>query len=342
MIYNEFMENIKKDHIDSSYLFIGAEEYMMNMALKNLKNKHIEEAFETLNYTRLEGKDTLLEDLINACETLPFMSSKKMVILKDISSFMDNINGEFEKRFYDYIDDLGDYLILVFLDNTASIKKNSKIYKYFNKNNRAVEFTKLLNNDLNIWVNSILKKYNKKMSTSDINYFIEHSSYRSKNISLNIYDIENELLKVINFSENQQIHREDIDKILIKSIDTNIFELLNAINIFDADRAISIFNDMYLSNEPIPRIFYMITRQIRLLLGYKLYKNRGYDERQIQEKLGVKDYEFKKIRTQSFNFEVDYLEKVMEYLLQMDLKLKTVSNQDKLEMEILLVKLCKK
>lgn len=342
MIYNEFMENIKKDNIDSSYLFMGAEEYMMNIALKNLKNKHIEESFETLNYTRLEGKDTLLEDLINACETLPFMSSKKMVVLKDISSFMENINGELEKRFYDYIDDLGDYLILVFLDNTASIKKNSKIYKYFNKNNRAVEFTKLLNNDLNIWVNSILKKHNKKMSTGDINYFIEHSSYRSKNIDLNIYDIENELLKVINFSVNQQIHREDIDKVLIKSIDTNIFELLNAINVFDADRAISIFNDMYLSNEPIPRIFYMITRQIRLLLGYKLYKNRGYDERQIQEKLGVKDYEFKKIRTQSFNFEVDYLEKVMEYLLQMDLKLKTVSNQDKLEMEILLVKLCKK
>lgn len=340
MIYNEFMNDIKKDNMNSSYLFLGDEEYMMNIALQSLKNKYIEDSLEALNYSKLEGKDTLLEDLINACETLPFMSSKKIVVLKDVAAFLENSNGDFDKKFYKYMDDLGEYLVLILLDNTSSIKKNSKIYKYFNKNQQAVEFGKLLNNDLITWANSILSKNNKKMSTADINYFIDHSSYKSKNISVNLYDIENELLKVINFSTNEKITKEDIDKVLIKSIDTNIFELLNAINRFDAEEAINVFNDMYLSNEPIPRIFYMITRQIRLLLGYKLYKRKGYDERQIQEKIGIKDYEFKKIRTQSSNFKAEQLEKIMEYLLQMDLKLKTVSNQDKLEMEMLLVKLC--
>ncbi|MDR7870198.1 MAG: DNA polymerase III subunit delta [Tissierellaceae bacterium] len=342
MLYNEFLKNIKNDNITSSYLFVGDEEYMMNLTIDNLKNKYIEESFETLNFTKLEGKDTFLDDLINACETLPFMSSKKMVVLKDVSAFLDNGNGDFEKNFYKYIDDLGDYLILIFLDNTSTIKKNTKIYRYFNKQNKAVEFTKLLNNDLISWANSILHKNNKKMSVSDINYFIDNSSYKSKNINVNLYDIENELVKVINYSKNQSITRDDIDKVLIKSIDTNIFELLNAINRNDSETAINVFNDMYQSNEPVPRIFHMITRQIRLLLGYKLYRNKGYDDRLIQDKLGIKDYEFKKIRTQSFNFEVSHLERIMEYLLQMDLKLKTVSNQDKLEMEILLVKLCKK
>lgn len=340
MIYNEFMNIIKKNMIESSYLFLGNEEYMMNIALESLKSQYIEESFEALNYSRLEGKDTDLEDLINACETLPFMSSKKIVILKDVAAFLENGNGDFDKKFYKYLDELGDYLILILLDNTSSIKKNSKIYKYFNKNNRAIEFGKLINKDLVNWANSILIKNKKKMSTADINYFIENSSYNSRNISVNLYDIENEFLKVVNFSTSEKITKEDIDKVLIKSIDTNIFELLNAINRPDAEEAINIFNDMYLSNEPIPRIFYMITRQIRLLLGYKLYKAKGYDERQIQEKIGIKDYEFKKIRTQSSSFKTEQLEKIMEYLLQMDLKLKTVSNQDKLEMEMLLVKLC--
>lgn len=340
MIYNELMDNIEKDNVCSSYLFVGDEEYMMNIAVQSLKDKYIEDSLEALNYSKLEGKDTLLDDLINACETLPFMSSKKIVVLKDVAAFLENSNGDFDKRFYKYMDDLGDYLVLILLDNTSSIKKNSKLYKYFNKNQQAVEFGKLLSNDLVSWANSILSKNNKKMPTADINYFIERSSYKSRNISVNLYDIENELLKVINFSTNEKITKEDIDKVLIKSIDTNIFELLNAINRFDPEGAINIFNDMYLSNEPIPRIFYMITRQIRLLLAYKLYRSKGYDERQIQEKIGIKDYEFKKIRTQSSSFKTEELEKIMEYLLQMDLKLKTVSNQDKLEMEMLLVKLC--
>lgn len=342
MLYNDFFKKIKKDKIESSYLFLGDEEYMMNIAMNELKNKYIEESFETLNYTKLEGKDTFLEDLVNTCETLPFMSTKKLVILKDVSVFMQNINDSNEKKFYNYIDGLGDYLILILLDNTSSIKKNSKLYKYFNKKNTAVDFSKLLNNDLINWINSTLSKHNKNMSMANINYFISNSSYRSRNIDLNLYDIENELLKIINFSKDHAISKEEIDKILIKSIDTNIFELLNAINRFDAEAAINIFNDMYLSNEPIQRIFYMITRQIRLLIGYKLYRDKEYGDGDIQKKLGIKDYEFKKIRSQSFNFETDQLEKIMEYLLQMDLKLKTVSNQDKLEMEMLLVKLCKK
>lgn len=340
MIYNEFMINIKDDNIDSSYLFLGAEEYMMNIAIDSLKSSYIEESFEALNYIKLEGKDTLLEDLINACETLPFMSSKKLVILKDVNAFLENVSGDLDKKLYKYLDDLGDYLILILLDNTSSIKKNTKIYRYFNKNNRAVEFTKLVNKDLISWANSILKKNKKIMSTSNLNYFIDNSSYRSKNINLNLFDLENELLKVLNFSNSQEISKEEIDKVLIKSIDTNIFELLNAINRSDADGAISIFNDMYLSNEPIPRIFYMITRQIRLLLGYKLYKSKGYDDKNIQTKIGVKDYEFSKLRGQSSKFKSEDLEGIMEYLLQLDLKLKTVSNQDKLEMEILLIKLC--
>lgn len=342
MLYNEFFKKIDSDSIASSYLFIGVEEYMMSLALENLKNKYIDSSFDTLNYIKLEGKDTFLQDLINACETLPFMSDKKLVVLKDISAFMENIKDNSDKELYNYLGDLGDYLILILVDNSSTLKKNTKVYRYFNKDNRAVEFTKLLNNDLINWTNSILDKHNKKMNLSDINYFIDSSSYKSRNINISLYDVENELLKVIDFSKKELISRDDIDKVLAKSIDTNIFELLNAINRNDSEKAILVFNEMYLSNEPIARIFHMITRQIRLLLGYKLYKNKGYQDGLIQEKLGIKDYEFKKIRTQSSSFQVLQLERIMKYLLQMDLKLKTVSTQDKLEMEILLVKLCQK
>lgn len=222
MIYNEFSKNIKEDNIESSYLFIGVEEYMMNNIIDTIKNKYIDESFEFINFTRLEGKDTFLEDLINACETLPFMSKKKLVILKDIYAFMENINDSLEKTLYDYIDNLGDYLILILIDNTSLIKKNMKIYKFFNKRNQVVEFTKLLNNDLINWANSILHKHGKKMSIADINYFIDRASYKSKNINQNLYDIENELLKLIDYSKNQQITKEDVNAALVSPIDTNI------------------------------------------------------------------------------------------------------------------------
>lgn len=340
MIYSEFSKCIIKDNIQSSYLFIDKEEYMMNIILDKLKDKYIDKSFETINFIKIEGKDATLDTLINACETLPFMSSKKIVLFRDIHIFLEGLDKTMEKELYKYLDDLGDYLVLVFMDNASSIKKNSKFYKYFNKKDQVVEFPKLSGNDLNQWILSILKKYDRHMSISNINYFVEHSSYRSKNIDLSLYDLENELVKAINYTTNKEITKEDIDLVLAKSIDTNIFELLNAINSSNGEKALSIFNDMYISNEPIPRIFYMITRQIRLMLGYKLYKKMGYSESKIQEKIGIKSYEFSKVRGQSGKFTAKQLEDIMKELLEIDIRMKTASQNDKLEMEMLVVRLC--
>lgn len=342
MFYSDFIKKIESDKIEPAYLFVGEEEYLMNISIDILKRKYIDSSLETINYVKLEGKNCDLQILINACETLPFMSEKRIVLLKDISVFMENIGKDLESDFYKYMDSLGDFLCLILMDNTKSIKRNSKIYRYFNKNNKAVDFSKLAGKDLNRWIESILKKYNRQMSFSNISYFIEKSSYRSRNIDLTLFDLENELLKVINHSKGKEISKEDIDLVLVKSIDTNIFELLDAINRSDGESAIKIFNDMYISNEPIQRIFYMITRQIRLMLSYKLYRNKGYSESKVQEKLEIKNYEFSKISSQSNRFNISELEGIMDYLLEMDIKIKTTSNDDKLLIEMLLIKLCNK
>lgn len=342
MNYGEFKKKIRENKIGSAYLFFGQEEYLMDMAIDELKKKYIEESFETINYVKIEGKNCDLQTLINACETLPFMSEKKIVLVNDISAFMDNIKDRFEKEFYDYIDRLGDFLCLIFMDNTSSIRKNSKIYKHLNKDNRVVDFSKLEGQDLNRWIERILKKHDKEMSLSNINYFIERSSYRSRNIDIRLFDLENELLKVVDHSKHRELSREDIDQVLVKSIDTNIFELLNAINRRDSESAIEIFDDMYMANEPVLRILYMITRQFRLILSYKLYKDKGYGDNKVQEKLQIKNYEFGKIRSQSSKFQIKELEDIMEYLLNIDIQTKTTTTDQKLLVEMLLIKLCNK
>ncbi|HLR20586.1 MAG TPA: DNA polymerase III subunit delta [Tissierellaceae bacterium] len=337
--YTNFLNEIRSDSLDPTYIFMGKEEYLMNDSIKRLKKEYIN-SFEELNFVNIKGKDAELDTLINACETLPFMSEKKIVIMKDIDKFLANLDKNEEKELYKYLDTLEDFICLIFMDNTDSIKKNTKFYKYFNKKKRAVDFSKLVGRNLNQWIENILKQYNKKMSFSNISYFIEKTSYQSRNIDLNLYDLENELLKIIDHSKEENIGRDSIDEILVKSIDTNIFELLDAISRFDSSNAIRTFNEMYMSNEPLQRILYMITRQMRLLLAYKLYKKKGYNQPQMQEKLKIGSYEFRKISSQSSKWEVKRLEEIMDKLLDVDIKIKTTSTDDKLLIEMLLVQIC--
>ncbi len=96
-----------------------------------------------------------------------------------------------------------------------------------------------------------------------------------------------------------------------------------------------------MSDEPIQKTFYMITRQIRMIFSYKVYQNKGYSPNMIQKKIGIGNFEFKKLGRQASNFSINRLTRIMNELLEMDVKLKTSGGQDKLLMEMFIVKLCK-
>lgn len=340
--YNDFLKQVKNNTIDSSYLFYGEEEYLINECIGMLKNNYVDKSFEELNIATIEGREASFDKLMNACETLPFMSQKKIVLLNDVHIFFEREESTAGLDIYKYLDTLGSHVCLILIDNLGELKKTSKLYKFYNKKNLAVEFLKLRGKDLNFWIEDKLKKYNKKISQANINYLIQRSTYHSRNINSNLYYLENEIIKTISFSKADEVTKEDIDFVLAKSLDSNIFDLLSAVNRGDVDSSLSIFNEIYLSNEPIQKILFMITRQIRLILTYNIYKQRGYGERDIQEKLGVKPYEFSKISSQSKGFKIAELENSLNRILEVDKKVKTTSSNDKIEMEILLVSLSTK
>lgn len=304
-----------------------------------MKKRYVEESLETLNFIVLDGKTSTIDDLVNTCETLPFMSSKKIVVVKEISQFFDKEDSE---ELYNYLDNLGSHLCLILVDNTKELKKTTKGYKYYNKNNKVVEFVKIKGKDIIQWVEEVLTRYSIKMSISNINYFIQHSSYLSRNINLNLYDLENELKKVISYAKNSEVTKDDIDFVMVKTLDNNIFDLLTGINKGDVDSSLAIFNEIYLLNEPIPKILFMISRQIRLMLGYHIYKSKGYADGEIIDKLQLKSFEFSKISSQSKMYSIKELEGYLNMLLLVDKKIKTSSVDERIEMEILIINLSKK
>lgn len=339
MNYKEFIQDVKNDNIKSVYFFTGEEAYIMNNVIKVLKEKYIDESLETLNYIVLDGKEINFDSVLNACETLPFMAQKKIVIIKDIGEMVENNQNDFEGKMATYFEELADYVCLVIMDRSSNFKKTGKIYRTIRKLDGIVEFPRLKGADLSNWVNKGFRENNKEISNVDLNYFIQQSTYSDYNSTKTLYDLENELKKVASHSSNRKVSKEDIDSSLARTLDTNIFNLLKSITDKDSESALRIFNEMYIANEPVQRILFMIIRQLRLILSYKLYKEKGYSESQVQEKLQVKAFEFKKISAQASGFSEGQLRKALNYILETDIKQKTSSYDEKLALEILIINL---
>lgn len=338
MNYAEFIKKLKEDSLLPLYLFIGEEKYLIDDTINRIKEKYIDKSLESINFTVLNGKNINQDDIVNACETLPFMSEKKVVILNEIALFL--VDGIIdEKEFYKYMDNIGEHCLLIITDRSGDLKKTTKFYKFFKKNNNVVEFNKLNKSQLQAWTKQQLEINNRQMNVSNINYFMDRSSYFSKNHDIDLYNLKGEIDKLINYSDTVEIKKDDIESIGQRSLDNNIFDLLGAISDGNSDKALQVFNELYSLNEPALKILFMITRQVRLLLNYKLYKDKGYQDKDIGSKLKIKPYELRKITQQSKKHDISVLKRCFHHLLLVDKKLKTSTLDDKLEMEMLIIRI---
>lgn len=352
MNYRQIMQDIKKNNINKVYLFYGEEDYLIDNTVKYIKNKNIGKNLEYLNYTLLDSDDIVMDDIYNACETLPFMSEKKMVVVKDLGIFASkkkddkndedkNINkDDFGEMLSDYILTLEEYVILVFVERINKIDSRKKLVKNIKKVGSVLEFKKLRGKELDNCVEKFFIERNKKISRANISYFIQNSSYLEYNANKTLYDLENEIIKLCNYSgDKQEITKDDIDRVSSRFLQNNVFKLLDGIINKNATEALKVFNEMILSNQPIPVILHMIIRQLRLMMMMILMRQKGYNNSKIMSKLGIKEYEFKKISLQCRHYTINEIEENLKKCLSVDKNIKNGSMGSRVAVEMLIIEL---
>lgn len=331
-------KKIYKDETHSgAYLFFGKEKYLMENAVGYLLNKYVKGS-EAFNYTKFKGSEVKPQDIISACETYPVMNDKKLVLVKDVCDFL--ALYELKDSFYEFLDKLSDFVILIFWD-TGDIKKTTKFYKYFKKNNRDIDFGKLSPVDANRFVKSYFLRKGKKINDREAALFVKESGYTSKNEDLVLLDLISEMDKIAAAAKDKVITESDIISLITENIDTNIFAFLDAMMQRNSERALVEFHNIVKLGEQYPIIFYMIIRQVKNLLSYKILSEKNISQAEMMNKMGLSKFEFdKKIRVYERNFSKKFLTEFYDELIKADEFFKTSSVDEIIIFETLIIKYC--
>ena len=331
-------KKIYKDETHSgAYLYFGKEKYLMENAVGYLLNKYVKGS-EAFNYTKFKGSEVKPQDIISACETYPVMNDKKLVLVKDVCDFL--ALYELKDSFYEFLDKLSDFVILIFWD-TGDIKKTTKFYKYFKKNNRDIDFGKLSPVDANRFVKSYFLRKGKKINDREAALFIKESGYTSKNEDLVLLDLISEMDKIAAAAKSNHISESDIRSLITENIDTNIFAFLDAMMQRNSERALVEFHNLVKLGEEYPVIFYMIIRQVKNLLSYKILSEKNISQAEMMNKMGLSKFEFeRKIRVYERNFSKKFLTDFYEELIRADEFFKTSSVDEIIIFETLIIKYC--
>lgn len=338
MYYKKHLEGISQKNLKSVVLIYGEELYILERIVNEIRNRYVDIAFSDFNYVKLDGSETELISLMDQCEQMPFMSEKKVLIVEDLTLFEKSMDNE--EKFYKYLENTNKASLLVLILKKNKVDKRKKIYKTIKKVGQIIELPKLKDAELSRWIRNYLEQRDKAIAAGELNYIVEMLGYSDKNSLKTLYDVKNELDKLLNYlGENHYIKREDIDKSFVKSLQNNIFELIDLTTSKQKGLAELLFQDMILSNEPVNLIIYMITKQYRNLLFAKALTIKGYNQNDLATKLGIHPFVASKLMKQLSKFTTKQLKRNYRLCLNADRKIKTGELDAKIAVEILIANL---
>ena len=198
----------KMSHV---YLLFGEEEFLKDEYASRIQKELCGGDSLGLN-TLIYSENINTAEINDAFETYPMLADTKFILIKDSNIFAPSKNGEEKAVLSDFwkkrLSDVPPYIYIVFLEK--NVDKRSSLYKLINKQYTAAEFSRMTSRDLTTWIERKMLKNGRKISKED-------ALYITVLCSDNLMVINSECDKLINYT-NDTLHRDDIDRIVSKSL----------------------------------------------------------------------------------------------------------------------------
>ena len=214
-----------------------------------------------------------------------------------------------------------------------------KFYKEISILGHNIELNRFNEVELFKFIRKRFKSKNIEINQTVINYIIDRIGYLDNSREKNLYDVENEVKKVVDSFNGELITVENVDEILIDKFENSVFKLLDSISKRDFKNSYKMLIELDKSGEDTFAIFYMLVRYIRNLLGVKLLKSKQKHTDYISKELKISNYECKKLYSACDNFSLDTLYRFVNLAYEVEANIKTKGRSIDLMLELMISKM---
>lgn len=292
-------------------LLFGEDSFGIQEKLNSWKTAFIQKYGGDINLDEIEGK-TEPTEIVAAAQTMPFLSEKRLVIVKDIFKEQDK---EALKTLSELLKDVPESCTLIFVE-TSPPDKRTTLYKTLEKNARLEECKPLMGQRLIQWIQTKAEEFGSTIDSPTAEYLASHVGHDQ-------WRLHNEIQKCALYATPGPITRQQIEEQVHGQLETSIFKLTDALGNKNAKEAIRVLHELVNRGEEVPMVFAMLARQTRLLLQILDTQRTVSSPAQIAAKIKQHPYAVQSILPQCKNFSLDDLILLHENLLAIDRGLKT-------------------
>ncbi len=326
--------HLEKGKLAPFYLFHGQSQFRREKVLNKIREIFIPEQARDFNLQIFYGEKagtsdkTTPADIIDSVQTLPFMTSNRLVIVRRAENFT---ASELES-FIPYIDDPVKSTCLIFLSSKPNF--NMKFYRKIRGHGRAVNFKKLYDNQIVPWI---------KRTAKELNIDIEDKAcaYLMQIVGNGLMDLHSELEKLGIRYKDTSVGIEEVKELAINSRIYTNFELMDKISFKQCAESVSVLNRFLEEegNDAAFGVLGMLNRQMRLLWQAKSIVQGGGRAVDVARKIRLPINLTRKITQQSRLWSIQELEGSFNLLYQADGLVKSGSRV-RLVLENVVLSLC--
>ncbi len=299
--YTEFKVGLENGQSFPVYLFEGEDAFFRERGFSLLKNKFVTEL--DLNLTVLDSACTK-EQLLSSLNGYPFMSEKRMTVLREFYPKQEFFKGGLKE----YFENPSPFSVLVVLNEKPceQLKKQAGI--------TVVDCSKQDASILTKWVKGECQRNGVIIDGETAKTLCEYCL-------CDMTRIETETKKLCDYSGNGgTITMETVSSMVARDAEYKVYEMTDYIAKGKVDLALAVITDMMSKGEPPQKILTSVYNYYRRLL-HAAISDLPLD--QLATALGVKEFAARKTKEQASKFKKKALKQAVDMLCDSDYKIKS-------------------
>jgi DNA polymerase-3 subunit delta len=330
------------------YILSGQDDFSITQALENIKKELGDEASLAMSTTTLDGQQLTHEELKTVCETIPFMTGKRLVIVEGLLGRFESgtrtrrqaktakksKKQEEAEVFVDYLaGGIPETTILVFTEGVIS--GDNPILKSLAGKATTRSFALPRDAKLREWVQKRVKGEGGEISPRAVQLL-------ARLVGSNLWIMTSEIEKLLLYTDGRKIEEDDVQAVVGYNQQATVFNMVDAILEFKAEQAENMLEYLFRSGVAPVYLLFMIARQVQLIVRIKELSRKRITNREMQGKLGVSsEWVLKKTLDQASRYSFSRLKDVYRKLLDTDISIKTGKMDPELALNILVAELCR-
>ncbi len=332
------------------YIFHGDDEFSRSEKLAQLRRVLAEAdgSMAQLNTSIFDGSQVTWAELRHACDSVPFMSERRMVIVHGLLRYLKPKPGArtstraadpawrraFLKDLQEYLPTLPGTTRLFFVED-ETLPASHPILKLALAQGRAkgafVEHFKTPK-DPSGWIRMRAQSKGGTLSREAVAMLADL-------VGDDLRLLDQEIEKLTLYADGREVTVDDVRALVSRAIETSIFDLVDCLGRNETGRALELLRQLLDERQEPLYVLAMLARQVRILIQVSELRAQGRTETEIVRRLGLHPYPVKKAIAQAEHLKMTQLEVAHQLLIETDWAVKTGKLEEHVALDLLVVDL---